>query len=56
MDRVEIDVSRIPVIEVKNLCRTLLNAAERFYGDPENRRRFEEWQKSKESNGGKPNE
>ena len=47
MDKVKIDVSRIPAIEVKILSRTLLEAVERFYSDPENCRRFEEWQKSK---------
>ena len=56
MDKVKIDVSRIPAIEVKILCRTLLDAVERFYSDPENCRRFEAWRQSKETNGGKPNE
>lgn len=56
MDKVKIDVSQIQAIEVKNLSRTLLAATERFYSDPENQRRFEAWQKSKETNGGKPNE
>lgn len=56
MDKDKIDVSQIPVIEVKNLSRTLLAATERFYSDPENRRRFEAWQRSKETNGGNPNE
>ena len=56
MDKVKIDVIRIPAIEVKILCRTLLDAVERFYSDPENRRRFEAWRQSKETNGGNPNE
>ena len=51
MDKVKIEVSRIPAIEVKILSRTLLEAVERFYSDPENCRRFEEWQKSKEMKG-----
>lgn len=32
---IKIDVSRIPAIEVKILCHTLLEAVERFYSDPE---------------------
>ena len=56
MDKIKIDVSRIPAIEIKILCRTLLGAIERFYSDPENCRRFEAWQKAKETNGGKPSE
>ena len=56
MDKVKIDVSRIPAIEVKILCWTLLDAVERFYSDPENRRRFEAWRQSKETNGGNPKE
>lgn len=56
MDKIKIDVSRIPAIELKLLCGTLLDAVERFYSDPENQRRFEAWHKSKESNGGKTNE
>lgn len=51
MDKIKIDVSRIPAIELKLLCGTLLGAIERFYSDPENRRRFEAWQKTKETNG-----
>ena len=45
MSNVRIDCAQIPRIEVKILCHTLVSAAERFYDDPENRRRFEEWQR-----------
>lgn len=47
---IHIDVSQIPKIEMDVLCATILEAAQKFYEDPENRRRFEEWQKS--NNGG----
>ena len=35
--------SDIPEHVMDTLARTLLRAAERFYQDPENLRRFEEW-------------
>lgn len=40
---VQIDVSQIPKVELNILCATFLDAVQRFYEDPENRRRFEEW-------------
>lgn len=43
-----IDCEQIPKIQLDILCRTLLSAMERFYADPENLRRFEEWLKSEE--------
>lgn len=38
----------IPQIELNILSRTLISAMERFYADPENRKRFEEWEQSDE--------
>lgn len=43
-----IDFEQIPKIQLDILCRTLLSAMERFYADPENLRRFEEWLESEE--------
>ena len=45
-NQIKIDCTKIPPIEVKILCRTLLAAIEKFYDDPKNRERFEEWRKT----------
>lgn len=45
---VKFDLSQVPLIERKNLGRTFLEAVERFYSDPENERRFQEWKKLQE--------
>lgn len=45
----KIDVSLIPLIERKNLGKTFYEALERFYSDPENVKRFEEWKKEQEA-------
>lgn len=42
------DFSQIPAVERRKLGKTFLGAVERFYSDPENIRRFEEWKKSQE--------
>lgn len=51
---VHIDVSQIPKVELNILCATFLDAVQRFYEDPENRRRFEEWRSKR--NGGTTND
>lgn len=43
-----IDCEQIPKIQFDILSRTLLSAMERFYSDPENLKRFEEWLESEE--------
>lgn len=43
---VHIDVSQIPKVELNILCSTILESVQRFYEDPENRRRFEAWRKT----------
>lgn len=43
-----IDVSKIPAADVRVLSSTVLEAVKRFYDDPINQRRFEEWQKERE--------
>lgn len=53
---VRFDISQIPAIEIQLLSATILEAAQRFYEDPENVRRFEEWRTAREkeaSNGRK---
>lgn len=53
---IHIDTSQIPAIEMQLLSATILEAAQRFYEDPENVRRFEEWRTAREkeaSNGRK---
>ena len=39
------DLSQIGSADKHNLCATFLEAVERFYDDPTNRKRFEEWQR-----------
>ena len=38
----------IPKIQLDILSRTLLAAMERFYSDPDNQRRYEEWLRGEE--------
>lgn len=38
-----IDCKQIPKIQLDILSQTLLSALERFYSDPENLSRFDEW-------------
>jgi len=45
----KIDVSLIPERDWKNLAITFLGAVERFYENPENIKRFEEWKKEQEA-------
>lgn len=39
----DIECEQIPKIQLDILSRTLLAAMERFYSDPDNLKRFEEW-------------
>ena len=47
----KIDVSLITARDRKNLSITFLGAVKRFYENPENIRRFEEWKKEQEAGG-----
>lgn len=51
MSQIKIDCAQIPRIEVNNPCRTLLAAIERFYDDPANQKRFEDWQRKHREEG-----
>lgn len=44
----KINPNLIPRCEMNILCRTLLDAAKRFYSDPVNVERFNEWKQSEE--------
>lgn len=46
---VKIVLESIPGVEMRFLCRTIAEAAERFYSIPENRAAFEKWLKEKDS-------
>ena len=40
-----IDRTQIPTVDRNNLCAAILPAVNKFYDDPENRKRFEEWKR-----------
>lgn len=46
-NQIKIDCAKIPPIELKILCKTFVAAIEKFYDDPKNRERFEQWQKNR---------
>lgn len=48
-EKVKINPELIPKIEMHLLCKSLLEAAQRFYADPGNLKAFEEWQKDRNS-------
>lgn len=44
-NKIKIDCTKTPPIELKILCQTFVTAIEKFYDDPKNRERFERWEK-----------
>ena len=42
-DPKKIDLSSVPSAEIQNLVETFLGAVDRFYSDPGNEARFQEW-------------
>ncbi|MBP3874079.1 MAG: hypothetical protein J6E41_00020 [Lachnospiraceae bacterium] len=44
-----LDTNRIDKANERNLAQAFLTAAKRFYEDPENARKFEEWKRQKEA-------
>ena len=42
-DTREMDLSLIPPADIRNLAQTFLDAVTRFYADPVNEARFQEW-------------
>ena len=47
-EKIEIDVNQISPYQMRLLCKTLLDACHKFYSDPENVKKYEEWKRSKE--------
>lgn len=45
---ISFDTSQIGEADKRNLCSTFLSAIERFYENPVNQKRFEQWQQSKQ--------
>ena len=45
--QMRIDPSLIPPAEMRNLAATFLEAAKRFYENPENVKEFKEWQEKR---------
>lgn len=43
MDQVNIDVNRIPKVQLGVMCRAIAAGAERFFEDPKNEADFQEW-------------
>ena len=38
-----LDYSLVPAVDRRNIAATFLEAVKRFYADPENERKFQEW-------------
>lgn len=47
--KVKIDVSQIPKYQVDLLCHDILEGCKKFYSDPENVKKFEEWKAKRNS-------
>ena len=45
MAQVKIDLEKVPGIEMRSLCKVLVESVKRFYENPENVKRFEEWKR-----------
>lgn len=43
MDKVNIDVNRIPKVVLGTMCRAIAAGAEKFFEDPKNEAEFQEW-------------
>ena len=50
MGKVEIDINQIPPYQMRLLCKTILEASQKYYSDPENVKKYEEWKRAKEDN------
>ena len=49
-EKVEIDINQIPPLQMRLLCKTLLDACQKFYSKSENVKKYEEWKRSREEN------
>lgn len=43
------DIMTLPEWEMKNFCRWLIKATEKYFEDPEVQKRFEEWKKERDA-------
>ncbi len=48
MANIRICPSKIPEIETRILCATLVDAVERYFADPKHQQEFEEWKREQE--------
>ena len=48
MAHVKICPNLIPAVDARVRCATVLDSVEKFYQNPENQRRFEQWKREKE--------
>lgn len=48
MAHVKICPSQIPAVDLRVLCATVLDSVTRYYENPDNQRRFNEWKRKKE--------
>ena len=44
-DNVSIDIRQVPEHELNYLCSSLLEAVQKYFEDPDNRRDYERWRK-----------
>ena len=42
------ELETMPEYEMRRFCRRIAELAEKYFEDPENQRRFEEWEKEQE--------
>ena len=49
MQQIRIDISQIPAVESQLLGATFFAAVKRFYSNPENVKKFEEWKRQKQT-------
>ena len=47
--RLRFDLSQMGEADRHNLAATFCEAVQRFYDDPENRKRFEDWQRERQA-------
>lgn len=47
--KVKIDLSQVPKYQMELLCHDILEGCKKFYSDPENVKKFEEWKAKKDT-------
>lgn len=51
MAHVKVCPDRIPAVDLRVLCATVLDSVEAFYANPDNQRQFEQWKCEQEEKG-----